>query len=440
MNAQAAQTVIDATLTDAQHELAARIERIRYYDIAALCREVKGGTLGFDFNRKFSGAGSKLRFAQWAVSNLDNAALIAALPTHEAAAQAYYSTNKPKAAKAVQSKPAPAAPQVVPAPPIPVVQVNPVPVEPTAPQAEPNSALILAAIRDAVAQARELDKQSAMQVKAWALAEIEHAMQSARPLLVTVNNNGAIQSNMIGRQHMDFDKLLKLCAVRRKGTGLNIWMTGPAGSGKTTAAENCAKALGIPFKFTGAIDNEFKLLGFIDASGKCVRTAFREAYEHGGVFLLDEVDGCHPAALLALNAALANGYCDFPDGAVMRHADCVIIAAANTWGQGATHEYVGRAKLDAASLDRFVMMPWQYDEALERDTCGRPQWAQWVQAVRAKALSVGEKVIISPRASYDGAALLMQGFTRDEVAALVVRKGISEAVWAKISVPMPAHV
>jgi cobaltochelatase CobS len=73
-----------------------------------------------------------------------------------------------------------------------------------------------------------------------------------------------------------------------------------------------------------------------------------------------------PGALLAFNAALANGVAAFPDGSIKRHPETVIIAAANTWGFGGDANYIGRAKLDAAFLDRFVTLAWGYDEDLER--------------------------------------------------------------------------
>src|SRR5690606_7558053 len=94
--------------------------------------------------------------------------------------------------------------------------------------------------------------------------------------------------------------------------GVNVWLAGPAGSGKTTAAEQVAKALKLKFYFNGAIDTEYKLSGFVDAHGRIVSTAFREAYTNGGVYLFDEVDASLPSATLAFNAALANGQCDFP--------------------------------------------------------------------------------------------------------------------------------
>jgi cobaltochelatase CobS len=237
----------------------------------------------------------------------------------------------------------------------------------------------------------------------------------------------------MGLQHELFPLLLGACNARTSdGFRLNIWLTGPAGSGKTTAAQRVAEALGIPFYFTGSIDTEYKLMGFIDAQGRIVNTQFRTAYEHGGVFLFDEVDSSLPGALLAFNAALANGHAAFPDGMVARHKDFVCIAAANTWGMGATSEYVGRLKLDAAFLDRFVQIAWTVDEGLELATAGNPAWVQRVQVLRTNAKVKGLKVIISPRASYYGAALLASGMAQSQVEILAVRKAMSDDQWRSI--------
>jgi hypothetical protein len=172
-----------------------------------------------------------------------------------------------------------------------------------------------------------------------------------------------------GIQHRTFGKLVMLASALGN-EDKNIWLAGPAGSGKTTAARNLATAMGYDpdseFDFNGAIDTEYKLSGFVDAKGRCVSTAFRRIWENGGVYLFDECDGSMPGALLAFNAALANGYAAFPDGTIKRHEKTVIVAAANTWGFGGDANYVGRAKLDAAFLDRFVTLSWNYDEDLER--------------------------------------------------------------------------
>lgn len=237
----------------------------------------------------------------------------------------------------------------------------------------------------------------------------------------------------LGLQHKLFPMLLGCCNARTSdGHRLNIWLTGPAGSGKTTAAKNVALALGLEYRFTGSIDTEYKLMGFIDAQGRIVNTQFRQAYEFGGVFLFDEVDSSLPGALLAFNAALANGEAAFPDGIVKRHNDFCCIAAANTWGLGANSDYVGRLKLDAAFLDRFVQLAWNIDAELELATAGNAAWVKRVQALRAAALSKGVKSIISPRASYFGAALLTSGMPQDQVETLAVRKAMSDDQWGAI--------
>jgi cobaltochelatase CobS len=261
-------------------------------------------------------------------------------------------------------------------------------------------------------------------------AELDAALINHVPTLkIELQRDGVKVADLKGRHHPKFAPLLKvLTAIGADGYAPNVWIAGPAGSGKTTAARNCAKALDIPFHFNGAIGMTHELLGFIDAGGTYHRTPFRDAYEHGGVYLFDEVDGSDNSALLALNAALANGIATFPDMVVPRHDDCRVIAAANTWGFGGTADYVGRAKIDGAFLDRFpVRFHWDYDESLERDISGDVTFAGMVQAARRKARDAGLKVLITPRATMAGAALCAAGFSRKEAADMTYLANLSDA-------------
>jgi len=268
-------------------------------------------------------------------------------------------------------------------------------------------------------------------------AIIEHALQGAILKTVTtvdICNHVTGEFSNTGLCHSLYPRLLQMSQARTQDGGhLNIWLAGPAGSGKTTAAGRVAKDLALPFAFTGALDNPYGLLGFIDAQGGYRRTPFREIYEHGGVFLFDEIDGSTPSAILPFNAALANGHCMFPDAMVAKHKDCIIIAAANTWGSGATSDYVGRMKLDAASLDRFVKLFWTVDEGLELATVGNSEWVERVQFLRAKAKAIGLKVLITPRASYFGASLLATGMLVADVEQHAIAASMTADQWGAIS-------
>jgi cobaltochelatase CobS len=195
-----------------------------------------------------------------------------------------------------------------------------------------------------------------------------------------------------------------------------------------------ANALGLEFAFTGSLSEEYKVLGFVSpATGQAILTAFLRVWEHGGVFCFDDFDGSDPIAALGLNGPLAGSWCQFPDGRmVKRHIDCVLILTANTWGHGATSEYVGRLKQDAAFLDRFVKLQWEIDEQLELVTSGNETWCKRVQQVRSKVKAQGLKVLVTPRATYYGVALLDAGMTQTQVEHAVLAASMTPDQWKAV--------
>ena len=290
--------------------------------------------------------------------------------------------------------------------------------------------------REEIAELIETEVSSQMGDMEKRLADL--IRQQARTVILDNIKTG--EKLDIGFQHYRFEALLNRCraalAAAKQRKFLNIWLVGPAGGGKTTAAENVAKAIAhdlgrdsFNFEFNGALDSEHKLLGFIDANGKVVSRPFRRAWTEGGIYLFDEVDASMPGACLALNAALANGYCDFPDGKVDRHPECVVIASGNVWG-GPTDEYVGRYQPDAAFADRFIKFRWDYDEKLERAISGNDKWVDYVQSVRRAVREKGiKKFVVSPRASMFGAIMLAAGIPWSEVVEDCVRKGLQDGQW-----------
>jgi cobaltochelatase CobS len=167
--------------------------------------------------------------------------------------------------------------------------------------------------------------------------------------------------------------------------------------------------------------------------GTYAEAAMYKAYKDGGLYLLDEVDAGNANVLTTLNALLANGHYMFPNGElVTRHADFVVIAAGNTYGTGATKEYVGRNEMDGATRDRFAIMDFGYDEALEEAITGNTEWCMNVQRYRKAAAALSVKHIISPRASVKGAIMLKAGMKWSRVEETLVWKGLDVNTVSKI--------
>lgn len=236
------------------------------------------------------------------------------------------------------------------------------------------------------------------------------------------------------RDHKYFAVLLAIMGARDLHECLlNVWIAGPAGSGKTTAFKKAATVRGLKYAFCGALTQTYVLFGYKDANGTYHRTPFREIWEFGGAFLLDDFDASDPAVAVELNALLANGEAAFPDGMVPRHPDCFIGLSANTWGHGATSDYVGRAKQDGAFMDRFVRLPWDYDEDLERALAPeQPAWVKRVQEVRANVRAKGLKVLVTPRATVYGAALLNAGLPQADVERLTIAAPMTPEQWQSV--------
>jgi len=161
-------------------------------------------------------------------------------------------------------------------------------------------------------------------------------------------------------KHHKFDEVSVLVDAK-----IPVLLTGEKGSGKTTAAIQVAEHLKLRF-FSMSMTRQTTLshlLGFMSVNGTYVPSQLRDVATAGGVFLLDEIDAADANVLLCLNT-IENGYISFPDGIEELHEDFRLMATSNPQDQ---HEhYVGRSKLDAATLDRFDQVDIDHDENLEK--------------------------------------------------------------------------
>jgi MoxR-like ATPase len=153
-------------------------------------------------------------------------------------------------------------------------------------------------------------------------------------------------------QHPKFETLLKLIS----GGATRIWINGDAGMGKTHACFQICDALDLPYYVITPVTDKYELFGYKDANGNYQETQLYRFVRHEGpcVLILDEVDGCHPNALVAANSTLANGLAVFPDGQHQIDDRKIVVATANTTGEGPTLRYNARLAQDGALLDRFA--------------------------------------------------------------------------------------
>ena len=164
-----------------------------------------------------------------------------------------------------------------------------------------------------------------------------------------------------------------------KATGL-AYLVGPAGTGKSTLAmDACAELFGVPkddFKFNEHFaqisfspdTTSGEMVGRCDINGVFHRSEVVRVFSEGGLILFDEIDNADASMLVKLNTAIANGTFATPEGLVRKNKNTVIVCTANTYGTGPDAMYVGRTRLDAATLDRFVCSTIEvdYDVKLEK--------------------------------------------------------------------------
>lgn len=190
--------------------------------------------------------------------------------------------------------------------------------------------------------------------------------------------------------------------VAKVSRGNNVYLYGPAGSGKSHTAEQVAEALGLDFYGQTTIQFAHDVRGYGDAGGNFQETQFYKAFAFGGLYFQDEYDRSNAEAAIVLNSALANGWYDFPIvGRVEAHKNFRFIAAGNTLMTGADEEYVTGQEIDASSRDRFAyFFEIDYSHEVELHIAhGNESIVSFVEDVRQALKQTGIKHVVSYRAT-----------------------------------------
>jgi hypothetical protein len=245
--------------------------------------------------------------------------------------------------------------------------------------------------------------------------------------------------------HPAVDRLVALLAQ-----GMHVYLTGPAGSGKTHGACQAARMVGLPYDVvTMPGQTSAKLLGYVKPDGTIVETAFTRMFTAPGVLVLDEFDRTDPGVAAMLNSCLENGLLNHGGKLLRKDPQFCVVANGNTTLRGASREYTAAKPIDYATAARFVFLRWNYDEtheaALVEQAFGGNLEASsalllWIRKVRAAiARDKINLVFAGPREARRIALDMMRGTDFAEAAHGHVWKGLDDEIVSRLvrEIPYP---
>lgn len=192
---------------------------------------------------------------------------------------------------------------------------------------------------------------------------------------------------------------------------ISFYLYGAAGTGKTEKVLKLAEKYNQTVKTQSVtpLSTKGEFYGFMSVDGqRYVSTPFREAYEHGYTFLLDEMDNISPQLAVSLNQSLSQSVLTFPDKTIQKHPDFLFLGTGNTNGMGSNSQFNGRQKLDSSFKDRFLFVEWEFSESLELSLVKNKKWCLVVQSIRDAINKNGIGIQCTMRSSIYGDRILKE--------------------------------
>lgn len=256
-------------------------------------------------------------------------------------------------------------------------------------------------------------------------AKWQSKLDSLRPIEVILPSGE--RNSIQGKPHPQLEQLITYMSLC-----LNVFLRGPAGSGKTKGFYMACEALGLKNNRRMAINEQTDVTSFygymspqLSGPPVLVEGLPYQPHRYGGGMLYDEVDAGMPGSIMSINALTDDEPVTWPNAeTTVKHEKYRAVATGNTFGLGADELYVGRNRLDAASLDRFVYIDWDYDWDLVSAISGNDSWTGVVKSYFEAASKLKMPVVIGPRAAINGARLIKAGISEEEAAYATI--------WAKI--------
>jgi len=260
-----------------------------------------------------------------------------------------------------------------------------------------------------------------------------------RPRVIEVKIPERVESVRIEGAHYLLPRLINVMAA-----GLPVYLWGPAGGGKSTAALQAATALQRSHELDTLDPSTFRSMvqGYCTPTGEPVHTSFTRAWVNGHVYIAEECDNAPGHVQTLFNTALANGHAPLAWGNAARKDGFGFVANGNTPGRP-TQEFPDRRPMSGAFRDRMYFIHWPIDPSIEcraaglaevpaptREvkTCTPAKWVTWVMKMRAWTVANAPTIVVTPRASLDGIKALAAGETPEEVAHGLVFRGADSAM------------
>lgn len=252
---------------------------------------------------------------------------------------------------------------------------------------------------------------------------VDARISAVKPRRIEIKQGTEIKQ-VEGRTHYQFELVL-----RSMSAGVNLALAGSTATSKTTMAVQAAKSMNREYAVQPVNEGTTKadILGYCSATGEYIPSLLYTCMKLGKILIVEEIDCGSPASLLAFNNAVDNREMSFPNGELLQaHENFMVICTMNTKGTGADRKFVGRNRLDAATLDRFCILEVERDLALEAAIIGvveaqkeiriaqggLPPAESWLATVREKREQYSKShpdKIVSMRAVRDGWKLISAG-------------------------------
>ena len=258
----------------------------------------------------------------------------------------------------------------------------------------------------------------------------EKAKKRSRKIKVQLPNK--TKAIKINDAHAMFEVVLRYVSA-----DLPVMLVGPAGCGKTYLTKQIATALELDYFTNGALLTKFDLIGYVN-NGEYHSTPAYDAFTKGGLHTFDEIDASAPEAVVAFNG-LTDGQEVFawPNGLQPRHKDHRVIACANTFGTGASAEYVGRFRQDGAALNRYLRVYVDYDRAVE-ERIADADIVERVWSIRKACYSLCIQHIISTRSLNYAQRMRNAGANKSDVDKHCLFSGLTDDAVKQIATEMKA--